>query len=117
MAAPFGRPRPSRARDIGLTVVALGALVVAWGSLVPVGVALGLAWLWWGRPLGVAAVLLLALTLAAFAARDGSAKKVRWVSAAPSMTAPGMTTSRMAAPRMAAPRMATPRMATPRMTA
>lgn len=88
MAGAFARPRPSKGRDAGLTVLALGALVVAWGSLFPVLVALVLAWLWWGRPLGVAAVLLLALTLAAFAARDGAAKKVRWTSTAPPATAP-----------------------------
>lgn len=84
----LARPPANKGRDAGLVLVAVGALVVAWGSVVPVVLALVLAWLWWGRPLGVAAVLLLAVTLAAFVARDGAAKKVRWTSAAPPATAP-----------------------------
>ncbi|MBL9087281.1 MAG: hypothetical protein JNM10_09070 [Planctomycetia bacterium] len=82
----FARPKAAKGRDAALALVAIGALVVAWGSLVPVLLAFVLAWLWWGRPLGVAAVLLLAVTLAAFVARDAAAKKVRWARTAPTAT-------------------------------
>lgn len=85
---PALRPAAHKGRDAGLVLVAVGALVVAWGGLLPVAVALLLTWMWWGRPLGVAAVLLLALTLAAFVARDGVKQKVRWSSATPPATAP-----------------------------
>lgn len=85
---PALRPAANPGRDAGLVLVAVGALVVAWGGFLPVAVALVLTWLWWGRPLGVAAVLLLALTLAAFVARDAGAKKVRWSGAIPPATAP-----------------------------
>jgi hypothetical protein len=86
MAIP--RPKATKGRDGGLVLVAIGSLVLGWGSLVPVLLAFALAWLWWGRPLGVAAVLLAAVTFAAFVARDGAAKKVRWTSEATPATAP-----------------------------
>lgn len=80
---------PSKGKDLGLLVLAVAATAVGWGTLLPAVVALALVWRGWGRPLGVAGVLLAALTLAAFAGRAGPADGARKaLGAAPASTAP-----------------------------
>lgn len=56
--------RPSRGREAGLCVLTLLLLAVGFGGFLPVVAAGALLLVAWGRPLGVAAVLLLALALA-----------------------------------------------------
>jgi hypothetical protein len=59
------RPSPDPKRDGGLAVVGLLALVIGFGSLAAVVIFVALAWLWWGRSLGMAALFALAITVAA----------------------------------------------------
>lgn len=72
-ALRFSRPRTTRAVDGALAAVGLIALVLGFGSWFAVVVTAGLAWLWWGRALGMAALFALAIHVAAHSSAGGSA--------------------------------------------
>ncbi|MCC7139352.1 MAG: hypothetical protein IT460_13095 [Planctomycetes bacterium] len=80
----MSRPSPSVRRDAGLAVLGVVALVVGYGTWFPAVVAAALAWLWWGRALGMAAMFALAVSVAAWATEKdrGPAKTTKAAAAA-----------------------------------
>lgn len=80
----MARPSPSAPRDAGLAVLGAVSLLVGYGTWFPAVVAAVLSWLWWGRPLGMAAMFALAVSVAAWASAEdaGPAKATTAASAA-----------------------------------
>ncbi len=60
------RPALDAKKNAGLAVLGLVVLVVGLGSWAALVVWVPLAWLWWGRPLGMAALFAVALSIAAY---------------------------------------------------